>query len=155
MPVGVSRRGRAPREKGTSVASIGGFSRLADFSLRRRRAILVVAGLFTAIAAVLGMGVTGHLTQGGSDAPSQESVRAADVLASQFHTGDSNFLVLVDARHGTVDGASVVAAGDTLTARLRHEPGVTGVESYWSLGQVGAMANKAKTEAIIVARIEG
>jgi RND superfamily putative drug exporter len=137
------------------VASIGGFSRLADFSLRRRRAILVVAGIFTAIAAVLGMGVTGHLTQGGSDAPSQESVRAADVLASQFHTGDSNFLVLVDARHGTVDGASVVAAGDTLTARLRHEPGVTGVESYWSLGQVGAMANKAKTEAIIVARIEG
>ncbi len=137
------------------MAGIGGFSRLAEFSLRRRRAILVVAGLFTAIAAVLGMGVTGHLTQGGSDAPSQESERAANVLASQFHTGDSNFLVLVEARHGTVNGAAVAAAGDALTARLRHVRGVTGVASYWSLGQVGAMANKAKTEGLIVARIQG
>ncbi|HEY1651730.1 MAG TPA: MMPL family transporter [Acidimicrobiales bacterium] len=137
------------------MAGVGGFSKLADFSLRRRRAILAVAGLFTVIAAVLGMGVTGHLTQGGSDALSEESVHAASVLASQFHTGDTNFLVLVQARHGSVDGAAVTAAGDELTARLRHVAGVTGVESYWSLGHVGAMANKTKTEAIIVARIKG
>ena len=143
------------RRKGTTVAGAGGFNRLASFSIRHRRGVLLAAVAFVALSAVLGMGASSHLTQGGSDAPSEESVRAANVLEHQFHTGDSNFLVLVHARHGTVDAPAVVAAGDELTARLAHFGGVTNVESYWSLGDVGAMANGARTDALIVARIAG
>jgi RND superfamily putative drug exporter len=131
------------------------FSRLADFSLRHRRGVLWLAGLFTLVAAVLGMGAGSHLVQGGSDAPSEESVQAAQVLQNQFHTGDSNFLVVVSARHGSVNSPEVAAAGQEIARRLSHVAHVANVESYWSLGEVSAMANSHHTDALIVARILG
>jgi RND superfamily putative drug exporter len=131
------------------------FFKVADFSLRHRRAVLWMAGLFTLIATVLGMGAGSHLVQGGSDAPSEESMQAAQVLQSQFHTGDTNFLVVVTARHGSVDSSPVAAAGQEIANRLRHLGDVANVASYWSMGEVSAMSNSHHTEALIVARILG
>ncbi|HEX3796666.1 MAG TPA: MMPL family transporter [Acidimicrobiales bacterium] len=131
------------------------FKRMAEFSLRHRRGVLVAAGILTVIAAVFGMGATKHLSEGGSDAPTEESVRAANILESQFHTGDSNFLMIVSARHGSVNDAAVVQAGTALTQRLERQAHVVNVQSYWSLGEIGAMANKGHTQALIVGRILG
>src|ERR1700733_6473392 len=125
--------GATPVEHAASM-----FTRLAEFSLRHRRGVLVMAGLLTVIAAVFGLSATKHLSEGGSDAPSEQSVRADSVLQSQFHTGDSNFLMIVTARHGSVNDADVVRAGNELTQRLRHEAHVVNVQSYWSLGDIGA-----------------
>jgi RND superfamily putative drug exporter len=131
------------------------FTKVADFSLRHRRAVLWMAGLFTLLSTVLGMGAGSHLVQGGSDAPSEESVRAAQVLQSQFHTGDTNFLVVVTARHGSVNSPQVAAAGQEIASRLRQVADVANVASYWSMGEISAMSNGGHTEALIVARILG
>jgi putative drug exporter of the RND superfamily len=131
------------------------FGRLAAFSLRHRRAILVGAGLFTVVAGILGSGATSHLSEGGSDAPSEQSVRAAQILGHEFHAGDSNFFVVVTARRGNVDSPATAAAGAALTRRLRHAHDVVNVQSYWSLGDVGALESKGHTQALIVGRILG
>ncbi len=125
------------------------FTRAADFSLRHRRGVLVVAGLFTVISAVIGMGSTKHLSEGGSDAPSEQAIQAADALQNQFHTGDSNFLIVVNARHGTVNDPSIARAGAILTGRLAHQAHVANVQSYWNLGDVAAMSNQSHTQALI------
>jgi RND superfamily putative drug exporter len=136
-------------------SNISVFRRLASFSLRHRRSVLVAAGLFCVIAGVLGVGVTRELSEGGFDAPSEQAVHAAAVLQSEFHTGDSNFFVLVTARHGTMSDPSVAQAGRLLTERLAHAHGIANVQSYWSLGEVGALANPSHTQALIVGRILG
>jgi RND superfamily putative drug exporter len=128
---------------------------VAGFSLRHRRAVLWVAGLFTLVATVFGIGAGRVLVQGGSDAPSQQSVLAENILQQQFHAGDANVLVIVTARHGSVDAPAVAQAGRLLTSRLAGVADVVNVQSYWSLGSVAALANKSHTEALIVGRIVG
>ena len=61
-------------------------------------AVLAVAGLFVVGAAALGGNVSSRLSQGGFDAPSEQSVQAANALASRFHNGADNFILLVRAR---------------------------------------------------------
>jgi RND superfamily putative drug exporter len=135
--------------------TVDSFATLANFSLRYRRAVLLAAGLLTVLAAVFGASATRFLSEGGTDAPSEQSSQAAAILQSQFHTGNYNFLLLVTAKHGTVNDPAAVQAGQALTSRLAHQRFVTNVESYWSLGDVAAMAGRSHTEAIIVGRILG
>ena len=131
------------------------FTTLANFSLRYRRAVLLVAGLLTVLAAIFGSSATRFLSEGGTDAASEQSSQAATILQNQFHTGNYNFLLLVTAKHGTVNDPAVMQAGQALTTRLAHQRFVANVESYWSLGDVAAMAGRGHTEALIVGRILG
>jgi RND superfamily putative drug exporter len=64
---------------------------------------VVVTGLFVVVAAFFGGNVASKLSQGGFDAPSEQSVHAANVLASEFHNGSDNFVILVHATSGNVD----------------------------------------------------
>jgi RND superfamily putative drug exporter len=139
----------------SEMGGAGVFATLARFSLRFRRGVLIGAALFTVAAAVFGSTVTRHLSEGGLDAPSEESVLAAQVLQNQFHTGDFNFVLLLTARQGTVSDPAVTAAGEELTARLAHQRYVANVSSYWSLGEIPAMASRRGTQALIVGRIVG
>ena len=63
------------------------------------------------VAALFGFNVSSRLSQGGFDAPSEQSVHAASVLASEFHNGSDNIVLLVHVTSGTVDSAAVRAAG--------------------------------------------
>ena len=129
--------------------------RLARTATARARGILVVCGLLLVVAALLGGNVASRLSQGGFDAPSEQSVQAANLLASKFHNGADNIVLLVRATRGTVDSAAVAAAGRRLTDLLAAQPHVANVQSYWSLDSVPILRTADRTSALVVGRITG
>jgi putative drug exporter of the RND superfamily len=129
--------------------------RLARGVIAHRLAILVVTGLFVVVAAALGGNVSNRLSQGGFDAPSEQSVQAANVLASKFHNGADNVVLLVTARRGTVDTPSVAAAGRSLTTLLAAQPHMANVMSYWSLDAVPILRTDNHRAALVLGRIVG
>jgi RND superfamily putative drug exporter len=128
---------------------------LARLTTAHRKGILVLTGLFVVVAAALGGNVSSRLSQGGFDASSEQSVLASNVLASQFHNGADNVILLVTARHGTVDSPDVAAAGIALTRRLAAQPHMANVESYWSLGDLPVLRTDGRSAALVVGRIVG
>jgi RND superfamily putative drug exporter len=131
------------------------FPRLGRFTHRRRRAILVLTGLFVVVAgAIGGGGVFGILKGGGFQDPAAESTRAAEFLDEQLGAGDPN-LVLVVTVPGSVDDATTAAAGVALTDRVSRLTDVTNVVSYWSLGSPEALRSTDSRRALVLARIEG
>jgi RND superfamily putative drug exporter len=128
---------------------------LARLTTAHRKGILVLTGLFVAAAALLGGNVSSRLSQGGFDAASEQSVQAGDVLASEFHNGADNLILLVTARHGTVDSPDVVAAGLSLTRRLAAQPYMANVQSYWSLSRLPVLRTDGRAAALVVGRIVG
>ncbi|MCU1595267.1 MAG: putative rane protein [Frankiales bacterium] len=127
-------------------------TRLAPVLVARRRRVLVLAFLFLALAGGLGGGVAKELSAGGFADPKQQSEQAAAALDEVFHTGPSNFLLLVKAPAG-VDRAA--AAGTALSTDLAKQPGVTSVVSYWNAGRPVTLRSKDGTEAMVLARITG
>jgi RND superfamily putative drug exporter len=128
---------------------------LARAVIRRRKTIVVVTGLFIVVAAALGGNVASSLSQGGFDAPSEQSVHAANVLASEFQNGSDNILILVRATSGTVNSRAVVAAGTALTQQLAAQPDMANVMSYWSLRSPTLLRTANLADALIVGRITG
>jgi RND superfamily putative drug exporter len=129
------------------------FSRLARFTVRRRRPVLVLSALFVLAAAAIGSGAFGVLKTGGFQDPDAESTRATDALDEVFHTGDPNVVLLVRSASGTVDDATAADAGARLTERLASVPDVAEVASYWTLGQPDELRNEAGDEALVLGRI--
>ena len=129
--------------------------RLARAVVAHRVGVLVVTGLFVVVAAALGGNVASRLSQGGFDAPSEQSVQAANVLASKFDNGADNFILLVTARHGTVDTPSVAAAGRSLTSLLAAQPHMANVMSYWSLDSASILRTDNHRAALVMGRIVG
>ncbi|HUC06442.1 MAG TPA: MMPL family transporter [Acidimicrobiales bacterium] len=130
--------------------------RLARAVTTHRKKVVVITGLLVVVAAVFGIGVQSRLSQGGFDAPSEQSVHAATVLASEFHTGSDNIVLAVRATGGrNVDSAAVSAAGLALTRRLAAQPYMANVMSYWSLDRVPLLRTADRGEALVVGRITG
>src|SRR5438874_12518146 len=121
--------------------------RLARFTIRRRRLILVSSLGFIVLAGVFGGSVAKHLSSGGCDDPSSESSRASDLLESRFHTSQPNMILLVKSSTGSMTDPTVAARGRALTARLAAEPGMGQVVSYWTLGEPPPLASRDRTEA--------
>ncbi len=127
-------------------------TRLAPVLVARRRLVLVLAFVFLALAGGLGGGVAKELSAGGFADPKQQSELAAAALDHTFHTGASNFLLLVKTPAG-VDQAG--NPGAALTARLAQQKGVTDVVSYWSAGRPDALRSKDGSQALVLARLTG
>ena len=131
-------------------------ARLASFAVRRRRLVLAASALFVVVAAAIGTGAFGKLQDGGFEDPDAESTRASDVLDERFDDGGAPTLVLLArSSTGDVDGADATADGIALTDALRDIPGVTDVESYWSLGGAPPLRSSDGDEALVLARITG
>src|SRR6266540_1560241 len=129
--------------------------RLGEFTVRRRRWILVGALVFFVAAGAFGGKVAKSLSTGGFDDPGSESSRAIQTLHREFGTGNPNVVLLVRARHGTVDSPAVRAEGLRLTRQLARERGVDAVVSYWSLRGAPPLRSTDSTEGLVLARIEG
>ena len=98
---------------------------------RRARWVLLVSAVILVGAAVIGVGAFSKLqTNGAFQDPSADSTTAQRLLDEHFGGAD-NVVLLVRARGGTVDDPAVTAAGTAAARRLRAEPGVTDVVSYW------------------------
>jgi RND superfamily putative drug exporter len=127
-------------------------ARLAPVVIARRRLVLVLAALFLALAGGLAGNVASELSAGGFADPKQPSEQAAAALEAKFHTGPSNFLLLVD----TPGGADKWSAqGAALTARLAKEKHVTDVVSYWTAGHPPTMTSRDHRYAVVLARLTG
>src|SRR4051812_18638911 len=95
------------------------FTRLGEFTVRRRKAVLVGSVLLLAVAGVLGGGVFSHLSGGGFNDPSADSTKAERALEDMFHTGSPNYVLLVDAAERSSDpttpGVDTPAVTDAAT----------------------------------------
>ena len=105
-------------------------TRLATFVVWHARIVLVVSTIAMLGAAAVGFGAFGKLQTGGFEDPAAESRAAAELLAAEGGTTD--LVLLARTASGTVDDPEVQAAGTRLTERLRAEPGIGAVDSYWS-----------------------
>ena len=99
--------------------------RLALFVVHRRWVVIVAALLFLPLAAIVGGNVQKQLTVGGMEDPGAESARTSVEIEQRFaNAGQSDFVVLVTARHGDVDDPAVRAAGlddhQAAGGRARH-----------------------------------
>jgi RND superfamily putative drug exporter len=127
--------------------------RLSDLVVRRRRLILVVTAIGIVLAGILGGGVASRLSSGGFEDANAESTKAEHAL--EPFGGQSNMLLLVRAKHGSVDSPDVAKAATELTSRLAHEPDVSFVASYWSLGRPQPLRSRTGDSALVLARIAG
>lgn len=142
------------------------FTRLGRFTVRQRRGVLIVSLLAVIAAGALGTGVFDRLSSGGFEDPASESARAEEALRSHFGSGTPTYVLLVDANDaeplapdgsGTpaVDSEEVAAAATRVEERLRADPDVAEVVSYWSFQRVAPLRTRDGTAALIVARLEG
>src|SRR6185437_6618845 len=127
--------------------------RYGTFIHRRARLVLIISALALIAAAVVGVGAFGKLKGGGFDDPAADSTRAQQLVDERFG-GDSNLVLLVHAKSGTVDDATVAQSGRALTDALSGEPNVRNVASYWSL-QVPALKSTDGADAMVLAHIDG
>src|SRR5437764_15301119 len=91
--------------------------RYGKFIVRRARLLLVISGVVLIAASVFGAGAFGKLKNGGFDDPATQSSQAQQMIDKQYG-GQSNLVLLVTARTGTVDDPGVAAAGRRLDAAL-------------------------------------
>lgn len=127
--------------------------RLAVFLVRRRWGALLLAGLGFTLASLVGVGVTGHLSSGGSVDPDADSAQVGRLLSERFGGGVPNLIMLVEA-DTSLDDPEVVHAGRVLTRAVANSQGVAYAHSYWSTG-VDALRSPDQERALIVARLIG
>jgi RND superfamily putative drug exporter len=129
-------------------------TRLAGFSVARRRLVLLLALLFVGIAGALGGGVAKELSGGGFDDPKAPSEQAAGLLHDQFGAGTPTIALLLTST-GNVDDPAVAAAGQRLVTRFAGERDITQVVSYWSAGRPDTLRSNNGHRALVLARIAG
>jgi RND superfamily putative drug exporter len=127
--------------------------RTANLVVRRRVAILLATLVGLVVAGLLGGGVASRLSSGGFEDAGAESTKAEHAL--EAFGGQSNFLLLVTAKDGTVDSAAVAKAGAEVTNRLAAEPRVSFAASYWTLGRPQPLRSAKSDSALVLARIAG
>ena len=147
------------------------FTRLGEFTVRRRKAVLMVSVLLLVVAGTLGSGVFSHLSGGGFNDPASDSSRAEGALLTTFHTGVPNFVLLIDANDASgrpitsssstatapfgIDRPAITDAATRLEALLKTDHRVAEVVSYWSLDRVGQLRSTNGNAALIIARLNG
>jgi len=105
--------------------------RVAAVVVGRRRWVLAVSGLLVVLAAVFGAGAIPQLKGGGFEDESSLSYQAKAELERLFGNTQANEVLLVTAKAGSVDDATVAADAAAAVTRLRAEPGVQVITDYW------------------------
>ena len=125
------------------------FVRIGRFAATHARAVLAVAILLMIGAGALGMTAFGKLQSQGFTDPGAESSQAQDLVQRHFG-GTADFLLLVQARDGTVDDPAVRDAASGLSTRVAADRELSEVASYWQTG-VPALRSDDGRAALIAA----
>jgi RND superfamily putative drug exporter len=104
-------------------------SRLAAFTVRRPKVILIAVLALLGISIVFGGTVTEKLGVGGFVDPAAESSQVADYLDQNFPT-TPNLVLEVIARDGVVEDPDVVAAAERVRQLVEDEPAAKVVGSF-------------------------
>jgi putative drug exporter of the RND superfamily len=129
------------------------FYRLGRFSASHARAVLAISAVLLIAFAVLGVGAFGSLKGNGFDDPKSGSTQAKNLIEQHF-VGDPDFVLLVSARHGTVNDPAVAAAGAALTKRARADHRLIVITSYWASKSPG-LRSRDSSDALILTRVRG
>ncbi|WP_129838222.1 MMPL family transporter [Streptomyces sp. RFCAC02] len=129
--------------------------RLGLLAARRRRAVLIAGAVVLLVAAVLGAGAQSVLSLSRFEAEGSESDTAEEILHEEFGDGSPNYLLLVEARQGTVDDPAVADEGRRVADELAGTPMVATVDSYWSRDMSPTLVSRDRTQALIVAWLDG
>ena len=130
-------------------------TRLAQFTIRRRRWVLSFTLLFLVASVVFGTGAFGVLKTAGFDDPSSESVLARELLEQRFEGGEPNVVLVLTADGRSVDEPDLVADGASIVQRLEEIDGISGAISYWSLGNAPPLRSNDGDTALVLARLLG
>src|SRR6266545_2298214 len=140
----------AALDRGRTTAML---HRYGEFVVRRARLLLAFSGLLLIAAAIFGAGAFDKLKNGGFDDPAAQSSQAQHLINERYG-GQTNLVLLVTAKAGTVDDPAVAAAGRQLAADLAAEPDLTSVFSYWTTKAPGLKSTDG-TQAIVLGHIGG
>jgi RND superfamily putative drug exporter len=130
------------------------FHRIGILVTTRARLVLAVGILALVASAYVGVSAFGKLEPEGFDDPASESSRAAAVLADEFG-GSADYLFVVTAEAGTVDSDDAAAAGRELTERLRQDPSLAHVTSYFETGAPSMRSVDAEHALITASTADG
>src|SRR5580658_4743487 len=110
------------------------FERWGRFIYRRRRLVLLVAGLVVVAAAVWGTGVFGKLqSQGGFAPPGSQSQQEANLAQAAFGRDGADVVVLYTSKDMTVSSPAYRSAVTDSLSRLPRSR-VGAAATYWSTG---------------------
>src|SRR5260370_39514563 len=108
------------------------FEAWGRFIYRRRRLVLLIAGVAVVAAAVWGTGVFGKLqSAGGFAPPNSQSEQAAGLAARTFGRDAGDVVVLYSSSRLTVQSPAYQSAVTGSLARLPRGP-VQSAANYWS-----------------------
>ncbi|WP_433626162.1 MMPL family transporter [Nocardia sp. CA-120079] len=125
------------------------FEILGRFVVQRARWILVVGVLALIAGGVVGATAFSKMQPGGQQDPNAQSSTAQTQLADKFGA-DTDYVFMIEAKQGTVDGAAVATIGRDLARRLAADQRLTNVVSYWDTGSP-AMRSADGTAAVVLA----
>jgi len=128
-------------------------SSLAHFVVRRSRSVLALALIVVVISGALAVGVFSRLGTAGYDDPASASSQAQRLVNQNFG-GQPDLVFLVSSKQGTVDEAAVKTSGAAITQRLSHEPGLSGITSYFTT-PAPSLRSRDGTEALVLAHVTG
>lgn len=104
--------------------------------------------------AAVGLGAFGKLQSGGFEDPSAPSARAQTLIDQKFG-GESNLVLLARSEDGGAIGSPAAdRAGRDLTSRLKNEPALSNVISYWDTG-ASALTSRDGKQALVLAHVKG
>lgn len=130
-------------------------NRLGSWIVRRKWLVIVFGLVAMAGAGIVGAGSISQMSLSRFEVPGSESDRAGQVLAEKFGTGNTNLVLLVTAKSGTVDSPEVREAGLKLTEELAAQPSVGEAASYWSRDNTPTLRSEDGKQALIQAYMPG
>ncbi|MFQ6395912.1 MMPL family transporter [Nocardia sp. KC 131] len=125
-----------------------------ELTRRRGRQVLAVFAVFALAMGILSSTLFDRVHGGGYSDPGGESGRATEILRDEFGQAAPNFVLLVQTEKSVDDPESATAATE-LARRLKNEPDVSGVVSYWTEGTQPSLASSDGAKGLIVAGILG
>ncbi|MFI9000904.1 MMPL family transporter [Streptomyces sp. NPDC053541] len=130
-------------------------ARLGGGIARRPRLVIWLSALLTVFGLVLAAGAMDRLALSRFESPGSESIDTRAALAEEFDTGTPSVLLLITAKHGTVDDQEVAEAGLGLERELAAQDGVAETASYWSRDKSPVMRAEDGSQALVIARMSG
>lgn len=129
------------------------FNRIGHLVVRRRKLILATYVIFLVLAGAIGAGVFSNLKTQGYDDPTSTSAQVDKILRDQFQVRDASVLFLVDLQQ-IVDEPESQATINSLVAKVKAEPHIESIQTYWSTGKSTAMVSKDRKETLLAIYFE-